>query len=360
MTEPFRKTQRLEGFEPYRPRHSTAPITHKVDANEASADPAGLQRYAEGLNPEVLNRYTRPHALEADLAARFGVESNRVVVTAGADDGLMRLCLLTLEPGRRALMTQPTFEMIPRYATLAGGAIDAIDWLEGPVPTDALVEAVTPQTSVVFVVTPSSPAAEVADAAAVTRLSHACAEVGALLVVDQAYVEFAEPDADLTERALSLPNTLVARTLSKAWGLAGLRIGYFIGHPTVVDWMKTVGQPYAVATPSVAMAQAALARGESTMQARVKRVREERAQLTAALTAAGWAPVPSHGNSVLVRFGAQGSVVADAMAARGIAVRLFQRPEALAGAIRITCPGVPATFSALLKAFDEVLREVRP
>ncbi|MEM7677347.1 MAG: aminotransferase class I/II-fold pyridoxal phosphate-dependent enzyme [Myxococcota bacterium] len=357
MTSSFRPTARLQGFTPYKPRRPAgAPVVHKVDANEASVDAEGLDRYTAELNPEVLNRYTRPHELEADLAGRFGVTADRVAVTAGADDGLMRQCLLTLETGRRALMTRPTFEMIPRYVTLSGGTIDEVDWLGGSVPTEALVQAVRPETSIVFLVTPSSPAGEVATEDTVRRLSQACAEVGALLVVDQAYVEFA--DVDLTDLALTLPNAIVARTFSKAWGLAGLRVGYFLGPQEVIEWMKTVGQPYAVATPSVAMAKAALVRGESKMRARVAQVRHERERLHTALAASGWAPVPSHGNSVLVRFGERGAAFVNAMAARGIAVRLFQGPSLVEGAVRITCPGDEAAYGALSHALREALGEV--
>lgn len=357
MNPRFHRAARLEGFRPYRPRKTAATPVHKVDANEAGASAENLARYVASLPPEALNRYTRPHALEHDLAAYFGVAPDRVVVTAGADDGLLRLCLLTLEPGRRALMTRPTFEMIPRYVALAGGVTTVVEWFDGPVPTEDLVGAVGPETSIAFLVTPSSPSGEAADLATVERLAEACARVGALLVVDHAYVEFA--DTDLTSAALALPNTLVARTFSKAWGLAGLRVGYFLGPPEVIDWMKTIGQPYAVATPSVAMARATLAAGVDAMRARVARVRDERARLTEALAALGANPIRSQGNFVLARLGPHGDAFTNAMAQHGVGVRLFEGPEPIVGSVRITCPGDPAAFDALLRALSLAMDEVR-
>ena len=327
---------------------------YKIDANEASASPASLTRYVDALAPEALNRYTRPHDLEADLAARFRVTPDRVVVTAGADDGLFRLCLLTLEPGRQAVLTAPSFEMIPRYVALAGGEPVAVEWFGTAVPADDLVAAIGPRTSIAFLVTPSSPAGQSADLDTAKRMARACADVGALLVIDHAYVEFA--DVDLTDAALDLPNTVIARTFSKAWGLAGLRVGYFIGPPGVIEWMKTVGQPYSVATPSVVGARAALAGGDAEMRARIDRVRGERDRLFEALRALGADPIPSQANSVLARLGDRGVPFTAALADQGIGVRVFEYPELVAGSVRITCPGDDEAFDALMAALPRAMK----
>ena len=358
MSLPFQRATRLEGFAPYQPRQAKTTPRFKIDANEAAAPALPLDQLLGAVTSDTISRYTRTGALEADIAASFGLEPDRVAVTAGADDGLLRLCLMTLEPGRQALLTRPSFEMIPRYVALAGGAPAWVDWFDAPVPTDALVDAVSEQTSIVFLVTPSSPAGESADLATVERLAEACARVNALLVVDHAYVEFSE--ADFTEAALAFPNVIVARTFSKAWGLAGLRVGYFLGAPEVIAWVKTVGQPYAVATPSVALARAALAAGSSAMHRRVALVRQERARLTETLVSLGAAPVPSEGNFVLARLGPAGAPFAAAMAEVGISVRVFGGPGVLDGAIRITCPGDDVAFDALMRALPDALKKARP
>ncbi len=366
MSEAFRPAARLSGFRPYRPRASAAPKI-KVDANEAFASDENLTRFVSALEPDALNRYTRPHALEADLAARHGVTPDRVAVTAGADDGLLRLCLMTLEPGSQAILTQPTFEMLPRYVALAGGQSRSIEWFDQAFPTDAFVQSILqtpevidgttsqPSTRLAFLVSPSSPAGEVVDGAILREVAVACAKARAVLVLDHAYVEFA--DDDLTDLALTLPNTVVARTLSKAWGLAGLRVGYFLGPVDVIEWMKTVGQPYAVSTPSVAVARAMLAEAEPAMRGHVERVKGERAHLFDALNAAGARPLPSQGNFVLARLGERGAAFARAMADRGIGVRWFDGPSPLGGAVRITCPGDEAAFTAILEALPAALEE---
>ena len=353
MTESFRPAARLREFSPYKPKKATAAPTYKVDANEASASSYNLERYLRSIPAEALNRYTRPQALEAALAERFGVTQDRVVVTAGADDGLMRLCLLAVEPGRQAVLTTPSFEMIPRYVTLTGGEPVAVDWFGGPAPTDALVEAVGPKTSIVFLVTPSSPAGQSADIATVQRLAERCAEVGALLLIDHAYVEFS--DSDFTAAALELPNTVVARTFSKAWGLAGLRVGYFLGPASTIEWMKAVGQPYAVATPSVYAACAMLAEGDGQMRMRVAKVKDERRRLSDLLNTLGAQPIRSDGNSVLARLGPAGEHFQQEMAGQGISVRLFDRPKLIAGSVRITCPGDDQTFEALMRAIPSAV-----
>src|SRR3989441_217016 len=124
----------------------------------------------------------------------------------------------------------------------------------------------------------------------------AAAAPNALLILDHVYVEYA--DHDLTPAVLDLPNVLVLRTLSKAWGLAGCRVGYAVGSPYVVAVLRAAGGPYTVAAPSVALALSQLERGVEPLRAHVARVREERRLLTARLAAAGLLPRPSQANFV--------------------------------------------------------------
>ncbi len=119
------------------------------------------------------------------------------------------------------------------------------------------------------------------------------------LLLDAAYAEFA--DEDLTAAALALPRTLVLRTFSKAWGLAGLRVGCLLGPADLLAELRAWGQPYAVAGASLAVARTALATGEAAVNAGVAAARAARADLAARLRRLGAAPLPSQGNFVLCR-----------------------------------------------------------
>src|SRR5207247_915340 len=170
----------------------------------------------------------------------------------------------------------------------------------------------------------------------------------ALLILDHVYVEYA--DHDLTPAVLDLPNVLVLRTLSKAWGLAGCRVGYAVGSPYVVAVLRAAGGPYTVAAPSVALALSQLERGVEPLRAHVARVREERRLLTARLAAASLAPHPSQANFVLVECGTRAASIRAGLAARGALVREFPDRPGLEPALRITLPGAPADFARLRAA----------
>lgn len=348
---------RIRGLKPYKPSAGSRPDALRLHANEGRAPDLDVGAALAGLD---LARYPSAAALEARLAERHGIDADRVVVTAGADDALARIALAVLEPGRAAAIFAPTFEMIPRYVRLAGAEAVEVSWLDAPFPEDGFAEALgRPGVTAGFVVTPSSPAGEVAPADAVLRLADLARARGQLLVVDLAYVEFAEhdPTAELVARG----DVLVTRTLSKALGLAGLRVGYAIGPAPVADWLRAVGQPFAVSAPSLALAERALEDAEDRIAAARDRVREERRQLHDRLLARGAQPVRSEANFVLARLGERGRATADALEASGYRVRLLAGPG-LEGALRITCPQDPAAFEGLLAALDRALdrEEARP
>jgi histidinol-phosphate aminotransferase len=325
-----------------------APATLVLSNNEGPAPDAVALAGARALDPERLRRYARPTALEAQLARRHGARPEQVLVTAGADDALLRIALTALEPGRDAVVPAPTFEMIARYARLAGGAVRALDWLTGPFPRRDVLARIDARTGLVAVVSPNNPTGAVATGADLAALS--AGAPGALVLLDHAYAEFA--DEDLTSAALELPNVVVVRTLSKAWGLAGLRVGYALGAPELVAALRRAGNPYPVAAPSLALASAWLERGAEQVAAGVRRVRAERDVLARALARAGAEPLPSQANFVLARF-ADAARVWRALADAGIAVRRFDEP-ALQDFLRITCPCDEAACARLLDALEDL------
>ncbi|MDL1905301.1 histidinol-phosphate aminotransferase family protein [Synechococcales cyanobacterium CNB] len=225
-----------------------------LHANEGRAPDAAILDRLRALDAETLRRYAKPTALEAILAAHFGVEPERVVVTAGADDALERLCRAMLEPGRTAVLTDPTFEMLPRYVRLAGGLPVEVPWLDRAFPAEEFERAIDARTRAAFIVSPNNPtgaAVSPADMLGIAGRNPSC-----LVVADLAYVEFA--DEDPTAELLRLPNAVVTRTFSKAWGLAGLRVGYAIGPAEAIGWLRTVGHPFPTSGVSLALAAAAL------------------------------------------------------------------------------------------------------
>ena len=324
----------------------------KLNSNEGPLSPPALLASLATLDPETLRRYPDVSTLAATLASRIGVAAERVIVTAGADDAIDRVCRAYLGAGRTMLRSEPTFEMFDHFAKLAGAAtVTRVPWRCGEFPVAAFLDRLEEQPAVIVVVSPNNPTGAAATAADVRRLAEAAPN--ALVVLDHVYVEYA--DEDLTPAVLDLPNVVVLRTLSKAWGLAGCRIGYAIGSADVIATLRTAGAPYAVAAPSVALALRQLAEGGELLETHVARVREERAALCARLTALGLAPLPSQANFILAECGMLAPFLTAALAALGVVVRDFPNRPGLTGAIRITLPGDAIAFQRLVTAFETVL-----
>ena len=333
----------------------SAPTPHRVPRHPAPTDLdlAGTElawrTTVDAVFPGALGHYPDRAPLTAALARRLGLGPERVLVTAGSDDALERAFRLVLAPGREAILTRPTFEMLPRFARLAGATVVEVPWPRGPFPVDAIRRAVTPRTALVAVVSPNNPTGAVATAEEIASVVAAAPE--ALIVVDLAYVEFAESDP--TDALLGLPRTLLTRTFSKAWGLAGLRVGYAAGPAEVIAGLETTSLPYPVAAPSLRVAERALADGATVMAERVAAVRRARTALTGRLATLGAPALPSEGNFLTVE-GPRAPWLRDGLAGLGIAVRALEGDDGLR--VRITCPADSAPAERLDAALLTVLR----
>jgi histidinol-phosphate aminotransferase len=336
----------------YRRPRPARPVDLKLDGNEGagpSLDPLLEALRAGGT--EVLRRYPDVSALESVLAERHGIDASQVMVTAGADEAIDRCCRAFLAPGRTMLVPDPSFEMLDRYAALAGGQLVRVPWTPDEFPTAGMLAALTAQVAIVTVVSPNNPTGQVATGEDVRRLAtHA---PHALLLLDHAYVEYA--DQDLTADALAWPNVVVTRTFSKAWGLAGCRVGYALGSARVIAALRAAGGPYAVAASSVAFVMTQLVCAAPAMDAHVARIRHEREEICARLETHGLTPRRSQANFVYADLGRRASFVHAALAAQGILVRDFPDRPGIETALRITLPGDAAAFARLTAALDIAL-----
>lgn len=323
------------------PRHP-APIDLWLDGNEGQAPPGELFAALAAAGPEALRRYPSTTALATKLAGRLGIAAERVLVTAGGDDAIDRICRAALCEGRTAVVPAPTFEMIARYVRLAGAEVVEVAWPGPAYPIEEVIARIDERTGLVAIVSPNNPTGAVATVEDVRRVCAAARH--AVVLVDLAYAEFIADE--LCAAALAEPNAVVVRTLSKAWGLAGARIGYAAGSPEIVGWLRAVGAPYAVAAPSLVLAEAWLARGEAATAAFVARVRAERTELEATLTGLGARVSPSAANFVFARV-RDAMWVRDALAGLGVAVRAFPGRADLADALRISLPGDAGAFARL-------------
>ncbi|MFK7741580.1 MAG: histidinol-phosphate transaminase [Planctomycetota bacterium] len=337
------------------------PIDLWLDGNEGPAlDPALVQSAAASLaDGEAWRRYPIDSDLCAQLAARFGIEANRVVLGAGADELLDRMCRAWLAPGRSLTAPLPCFAMLPRYVRAAGAELRGVSWTDGSAPIEELLR--TAQGSAVLALTtPNNPTGGVIAGEDIVRLARSLPNV--LVLVDLAYAEFA--DRDPTAELLTLANVVVVRTFSKARGLAGLRVGYAMGSAEAIAVLRAVGSPYPCSSLSLRICATALA--EDDPQARIAQVRREREQLRLELRKLGLEPLPSQANFVFARAASSAAAqeLRRALAAQGIAIRTFAATAGppsddalkdlqLANAVRITCPGDAPSYDRLARALRQ-------
>jgi len=324
------------------------PIDLRLDANEGAGP---TPEFLDVLRPsrDAVMSYPSARALEAEIASDEGIAPERVIVTAGADDALERICRAYLEPGREVILTDPTFEMLPRFSSLCGADIRAATWRNGPYPLARAMELLSPRTAAVFVVSPNNPTGLTATEADVRTLCEAAPD--AIIVLDHAYIEFA--DEDIGPKVRHLPNLVITRTFSKAWGLAGLRIGYAEGPAAVIHGLRSAGLPYTTSGLSLEIVRRWRREGRSATAAFISGVRRERALLIECLRGAGAECSDSQGNFVFARF-RDAAFTADCLAGLGIAVRRYG--GALADSLRITVPADPASGERLRAALRAALR----
>ncbi len=336
------------------------PAAHRLNTNEnpyplpdALLADLGAALGAAALE---LNRYPDRDALElrADLAAylsRSGtaVTPDQVWAANGSNEILQQLCQTFAGAGRTALGFTPSYSMHPLITAATGGTfLDGhrrSDFGIDPAAAVAQVRELRPD--VVFVTSPNNPTGTAVALDTVTALYEA---TDGVLVVDEAYAEFARPG---TPSALTLlagrPRLVVSRTMSKAFGMAGLRLGYLAADPAVVDALQLVRLPYHLSSLTQAAARTALAHTDALL-ATVDAVKAERDAIVAALPGLGLTSVPSDANFVLFGGFPDAPAVWRALLDRGVLVRDVGLP----GWLRVTA-GTPAETDAFLTALGEVV-----
>lgn len=335
---------------PYRRPRPLAPDSLRLDGNEGSRPSPALLAAAAELPIDRLRDYPDLESLRRKIAARHRVAPERVVVTAGADDAMDRVFRAYVEPGREVVVPVPTFEMIHRFAANAGAVVRTVDWRRA-FPLDEIRREIGARTALVVAVSPNNPTGAVVTAGELRELARAA--TGSIVLFDHVYAEYA--DEDLTAAALELDNVVVLRTLSKAWGLAGCRVGYALAAPPVAAVLHASGNPYPVAAPSAAIALRHLTGGDAEMRAHVETVRHERSRLGDWLAARGVEAPASQGNFLLAELGGRARFVERALKTLGVVVRSFPHRAEIAGGLRISLPGDDEGFARLLAALDTAL-----
>lgn len=314
------------------------PVPEVVQAIADAA--AGVNRYADNNATEVRQAIGR----------WVGVDADRVTVGSGSSGILQQLFMTYVDPGDEVVFPWPSFEIYPIFSEQFGATQVRLPLVDHCFDLDAVAAAITERTKLVVLATPNNPTGTAISALDIATLLDAIPR-DVIVIVDEAYREFSNPELgdpvhDLQPR---YDNLVVTRTFSKAFGLAGLRSGYAIAHPEIVEQLDKVRLAFAINSLAQAGMLAAIEHEDAALE-NVRALQSERDRFTEALDRAGIAHVRSEANFVFLPIGEATSAVALSMERSGVVTRPFA-----GSGLRITV-GTPEENDRCLAALQAALR----
>jgi len=326
----------------------------RLDFNEntVGCSPQVLRRL-RALSAEEIARYPEREPVEEVVAAHLGIKVDELLLTNGVDEAIHLLCETFLERGDETLIVVPTFAMYEISAGATGARVIAIPAGEDfRFATADLLSRITPRTRLIAIANPNNPTGAVAEAADLVEIAQRAAQ--SAILIDEAYFEFY--GKTLLPQWRDLPNLFIARTFSKAYGMAGLRIGVLAGNAAHISQVRRVCSPYNVNGVALACLPAAL-EDHDYVRSYVDQVRRGREELQNEFSKRGIRYWSSQANFVLARFGRLNHAFIRSMRDRGILVRDRSRDHGCEGCVRITV-GTAEQTSLLLESLRQTLEEI--
>ncbi len=314
-----------------------APIPQVVDAVAAAA--AEVNRYSDH----------RAGELRSAIADWHGVRDDHITVGCGSVGLIQQLFLTYVDPGDEVVTPWRSFEVYPIDTMLMGAQLVSVPLVDGAFDLDAVADAVTERTKLVLIATPNNPTGPAASTDALRAMLEQIPR-RVIVLVDEAYREFVDPSfGDPVHDLLpDFPNVVVSRSMSKAYGLAGLRVGYLVADPAVVTEVDKTLLPFAVNLVAQAGALAAV-RHRAEYQPKIDAIISERERVVSELEAAGWQLFPTQANFVYLELGDRTDGIYVELERRGVVTRPFAGEG-----IRVTI-GTPAENDRFLAALAEVI-----
>lgn len=350
----------LKSFKPYQSARSLYPVPLAsrfvyragqqgvfLDANENS-----FGSVIDSSADDKLNRYPGPENsdLRKAIGKFFGLPAKNIFAGNGSDEAIDLLIRLFVEPDEEIMVIEPTYGMYRVAANLAGVKVRSLLMDKSfKIDFGKLIKRISKKTKIIFLCSPNNPTGSVISLLEIKQL---CADFQGVVVVDEAYVEFASTPS-LICKIENLENLIVLRTFSKAWGLAGIRVGYAVAQENIVEYLNKIKMPYNLNRVSSKLAIQALKQYPKMMKFREEILRE-REELAGNLRVLGFEVFPSEANFLLVRK-PKASILAKQLAKDfGIIVRSFDAKPLLKNCIRISV-GTPKQNKLLIQSLKKII-----
>jgi histidinol-phosphate aminotransferase len=343
----------IEAMVPYRQGKQAPDDAFKLSSNENPFEP--LPGVLEAIADVSINRYPDSSALamRERLAERYGVTPDQIQVGAGSVSVIAQLVSAAAGPGDEVIYSWRSFEAYPGLVGVAGAtSVQVPNTEEHRHDLPAMAAAITDRTRVAIVCSPNNPTGAIVTAAEFATFM-AAVPTSVLVLLDEAYIEFVTDETAVRGIPLlsEYPNLVVLRTFSKAYGLAGLRVGYAVGPEYVMDAARSTAIPLSVTEQAQKGALASLDREDELLE-RVARIAVLRDQVWQSLVDQGWDSPRPHGNFIWLPTGTRTAEAADILLGYGLVTR------ALGDGVRVSI-GEAASVDKLLKGAAEVVRTLR-
>jgi histidinol-phosphate aminotransferase len=330
---------------------SSDAINLRLDMNESTTgcSPRVLAKL-RSLDTKALALYPRRESGEKLVADSLGVSPEQVLLTNGADEGIDLLCRAYLEPESEIVIVVPTFTMYEVFAQTENAKVVRV--ATGPefsFPTQRMIDSLSPHTRLVVICNPNNPTGTGVARSSIMKVIEAAPDAAILL--DEAYFDFS--GQTMMDQIGELPNLFIARTFSKAYGLAGMRLGILAGDEAQMSVIRRMASPFNVNAFAIECLAEALA-DRQFVEAYVSQVQASREWLRKELEQLKIKSWPSQANFILCQFGEKKKAMLDTLRARGIALR--DRPDC-DGCVRITI-GTQQEMERLLTELKQVLSQL--
>ena len=336
---------------PYSPPTAGREGKLRLDFNEntVGCSPAVVQSLASAVTQERLTIYPEYEATRAALSQFFAVPQQQFLLTNGTDEAIQVLVNTFVDDEQQVIVLHPSYAMYRFYAEVAGARVINLPYRPGDLsfPLDELLARITPMTRAILIANPNNPTGTGIGIDAIEAILQRAPQ--AAVLIDEAYYEFCGVTA--LPLIASYGNLLVSRTFSKAYGLAGLRIGCLFSQAANVQYLHKVQSPYSVNILAAIAARVAVA-DTAYVDQFVQQALKARDLLYAGFEQRGIAHYKSQGNFVLFRAGEKSIAIRDALRARGVLVR--DRSYEIAGCVRVTA-GTPTQVERFFAELDDVL-----
>lgn len=348
--QPRELIRRMKDYHP--PLGDRSGVRLDFNENTFACSPKVLETLGR-ISRAELTMYPERERVERVVAGHLGIKPEQALLTNGVDEAIHVLCQTYLGPGDTMLLPVPTYSM---YAVYASGTEAAL--VEVPAesefrfPLQALLAEITPATKLIAIANPNSPTGQAVTREEILRVLDAAPR--AAVLVDEAYFHF--HGETLMDLVGSVPNLIVARTFSKAYGLAGLRCGLLAAAEEQMQWLRRVISPYSVNSLALACLPAAM-EDQAYIDWYVGEVLAARAEFTQALDSMGIRYWPSAANFVLTSIGSKHAEFARAMREQGVLVRDRSADPGCDGCVRITI-GTREQTTQGERAMEGVLKEI--